>query len=76
MANLFSDKIKFSNLSHIKTFRNNDFPTPAPIEEILDQLLFLNPESDLRSNNPYFYCIPPNNVSDKFNTVRDIYKFL
>ena len=32
-------------------FTNNDFPTPASIEEILDQLLFLNPrtKSDFRS---------------------------
>ena len=59
-------------------FTNNDFPTPTSIEEILDQPLFLNPHTklDFSSNNPYFYCIPPNNVSDKFNTIRDICKSL
>ena len=59
-------------------FTNNDFPTPTSIEEILDQPLFLNPHTklDFNSNNPYFYRIPPNNISDKFNTLRDIYTIL
>ena len=57
-------------------FTNYDFPIP-PIEESLDQPLLLNPHTklDLNLNNPYFYRIPPNNNSDKFNTLRDICKF-
>ena len=57
---------------------NNDFPTPTSSEEIFDQPLFLNSHTklDFNSNNPYFYRIPPNNISDKFNTLRDIYTIL
>ena len=59
-------------------FSNNDFPAPTSIEEILDQPLFLNAHTklDFSSKNPYFYCIPPSNVSDIFNTIRNICKFL
>ena len=59
-------------------FTINDFPNPISIEEILDQPLSLNPHTklDFNSNNPYFYCIPPNNISDKLNTITDICKFL
>ena len=48
------------------------------VEGILDQPLFLNPHTELgfNSHNPYFYCMPPNNISDKFTTVRDICRFL
>ena len=48
------------------------------IEEILDQPLFLNPHTkvDFNSDNPYFYYIPPRNISDKFATIRDICRFL
>ena len=59
-------------------FTNNDFPIATSIEEILDQPLFLNPHTKLgfNLNNPYFYRIPPNNISDKFNTIIDICKLL
>ena len=59
-------------------FINNTFPTPTSIEEILDQPLFLNPhtKSDFNSDNPYFYCIPPKNISDKFTTIRETCRFL
>ena len=59
-------------------FTNNSFPSPTSIEEILDQPLFLNPHTKLRynSDNPYFYCLPPQNISDKFSTIRDICRFL
>ena len=58
-------------------FTNNDFSNPTSVEEILDQPLFLNPHTklDFSSSNPYFYRIPPNNISDEFNTLRDIFKF-
>ena len=59
-------------------FTNNDFPIPTSIEEIVGQPLFLNSHTklDFNWNYPYFYCIPPHNISDKFNTIRDICKFL
>ena len=59
-------------------FINNTFPTPTSIEEILDQPLFLNPHTklDFNSDNPYFYCIPPKNISDKFTTIRETCRFL
>ena len=59
-------------------FTNNTFPPPTSIEEILDQPLFLNPHTKLpyNSDNPYFYCLPPQNISDKFATIRDICRFL
>ena len=31
---------------------------------------------DFRSDNPYFYCIPTRNISDKFTTIRDLFRFL
>ena len=60
------------------SFTNNKFPIPKSIEEILDQPLFLNPHTklDFNSDNPYFYCIPPKNISDKFTIIRDICRFL
>ena len=60
------------------SFTNNTFPSPTSIEEILDQPLFLNPHTKLpyHSDNPYFYCLPPLNISDKFSTIRDICRFL
>ena len=59
-------------------FTNNTFPPPMSIEEILDQPLFLNPHTKLpyNSDNPYFYCLSPPNISGKFSTIRDICRFL
>ena len=59
-------------------FTNNNFPTPKSIEEIIDQPLCLNPRTklDFNSDNPYFYCIPPKNISDKFTIIRNICRFL
>ena len=39
------------------------------IEESLDQLIHLNlyTKLDFSSNKPYFYCIPPKNISDNYN---------
>ena len=31
---------------------------------------------DFNSDNPYFYCIPPKNILDKFTIIRDICRFL
>ena len=28
------------------------------------------------SDNPYFYCISPTNISDKFTIIRDLFRFL
>ena len=57
---------------------NNKFPSSTHIEEILDQPVFQTPFSKLYfySNNPYFYCIPPKNITDNFTIIRDICKFL
>ena len=59
-------------------FTSNTFPIPTSIEEILDQPLFLNLHTKQRfsSDNPYFYCLPPQNISDKFTIIRDIRRFL
>ena len=58
-------------------FTNNTLPPPISIEEILDQPLFLNLHTKLHynSDNPYFYCLPPQNISNKFTTIRDICRF-
>ena len=59
-------------------FTNNTFSALTSIEEILDQPLFLNPHTklDFNSDNPYFYFIPPKNISDKFTAIRDTCRFL
>ena len=59
-------------------FTQNKFSTPTSVKEIFDQPLFLNPHTkiDFTSDNPYFYCISPKNVSDKFTTIRNICRFL
>ena len=46
------------------------------IEEI--QHIFLNPRTnlDFSSDNPFFYCIPPRNISDIFAIIRRLGKFL
>ena len=48
------------------------------MEEILDPSIFQNPSTkmEFHSKDPYFYCIPPKNITDKFTTVQDICKFL
>ena len=59
-------------------FTNNNFPIAASIEEILDHPIFLNPHTklDFSSDKPYFYCIPPRNISDKFTIIKDLCRFL
>ena len=61
-------------------FINTNFPTATSmsIKEILDQTIFLNPHTklDFSSDNPYFYSIPPRNISDKFNIIRGLSRFL
>ena len=54
------------------------FLTPTSIENVLGQTMFLNPHTklDFSPDNPYFYCIPPRNISDKFNIIRDLWSFL
>ena len=50
-------------------FTNNKFPTPMPIEEILDQPIHLNPHTKLEfsSDNLCFYCTTSKNISDNYN---------
>ena len=31
---------------------------------------------EMSSDNPYFYCIPPRNISGKFTIIRDLCRFL
>ena len=59
-------------------FTNNKFPISTHIEKTLNQHTFLNPltKPNFYTNNPYFYCIPPKNITDKFMIIRDICKFL
>ena len=39
---------------------------------------FLNPHTKLHfnSDNPYSYCLPPQNICDKFTIIRNICRFL
>ena len=59
-------------------FTNNNFPTPTSIKEIIDRPIFLNSNTKLgfSSDIPYFYCIPPRNISDKFTIIRTLCRFL
>ena len=59
-------------------FTNNKFPTLTFIEEILDQLVFLSPHTnlDFSSDNSNFCCISPMNTSDKFTITGDLCRFL
>ena len=47
-------------------------------KQILEQPIFLNPHTKLNFNsgNPYFYCIIPRNISDKFAIAGDLRRFL
>ena len=69
----------FIQLIHVWLhFTNSNFPTPTSIQNILDQPIFLNPQSKpgFSSDNPYFYCIPSANILDKFTIIRDLCSFL
>ena len=59
-------------------FANNNFPAPTCTEQILDQPIFLSPHTKLNfsSDNPYFYCISPINVSYNFTIIRNLCRFL
>ena len=59
-------------------FTNNNFPTPTFIVEILDQSIFLDQriKLDFSSDNLYFHCIQPRNISDTFTIIRDLFRFL
>ena len=59
-------------------FTNNNFLTPTSIKNILEQPIFLNPHTklDFSSDNAYFCCIPPRNISDKFTIIKDLCRFL
>ena len=52
--------------------------TVASIEEIFDLPIFFNPHTklDFSSDNQYFYCIRPRNISDKFTIIKDLCRFL
>ena len=45
---------------------------------IPDKEIFFNSHSKLgsSSNNPYFHCRLPKNITDKFTMVRDLCRFL
>ena len=56
-------------------FNNNKFPNSMHIEQTL-----INSSLEIHSlnwafNSPYFYCIPPENITDKFTIIKDICKF-
>ena len=48
------------------------------VEKIRDQPIFWNSHTklDFSSNNPYIYCIPSRNISDKFIIIRELWRFL
>ena len=56
---------------------NSKFSIPTYIEEILEQLIILYSHAKLNfSSNPYFYSIPPKNITDKFTIIRNVCIFL
>ena len=59
-------------------FTNSNFPTRTSKKESLDQPIFLNlhPKLEFSADNPYFYCIRPKNISDKYTIIKDLYRFL
>ena len=59
-------------------FINSNFTTPTSIEEMLDKPIFSNQYSklDFSSDGPYFYCVPPRNISDKFTAIWYLCRFL
>ena len=48
-------------------FTNNKFPVPTSIEK--KYIIGFS------SDNPYFYCITPKNISDKFSIISDLGRF-
>ena len=59
-------------------FTNSNFPTRTSKVESLDQPIFLNlhPKLEFSADNPYFYCIQPRDISDKYTIIKDFYRFL
>ena len=59
-------------------FTNSNFPTRTSNVESLDQPIFLNlhPKLEFSANNPYFYCIQPRNISNKYTIIKHLYRFL
>ena len=59
-------------------FTKNNFPTSISIEEITDQPISLKPHTKLgfSSHNPYFYCISPRKISNKFTIITYLCRFL
>ena len=59
----------FIQLPNALHFTNNKFSTLMPIEEILDQPIYLNPYTKLEfgSDNLCFYCITPKSISGNYN---------
>ena len=70
--------IRIQLLNPSLPFIKNKFTIPKDIEEILEQLIFLNPhiKLDFNSNNPYFYSIPTKNITEKFTIIRDLCQFV
>ena len=58
-------------------FTTNKLTILTHIEEAPEQLIILNPHTNLNfsSNNAYFDSIPINNVTDKFTIIRDSVNF-
>ena len=73
---------KFDTSTHVEGtilhFTINKFDTSTHVEGTIYQPIFLNllTELDFNSDNPYFYCILPKNIRDKFTIIRDLYRFL
>ena len=59
-------------------FTNNNFPTHKSAEKILDHPTFLNSLTNLyfNSDNSYFYCISPRNISNNFIIIKHLCKFV
>ena len=53
-------------------------PIKTYIEEFLDRLTLLNQriKQEIYSNDPFFYCVPPKSISEKFTLNRDLCRFL
>ena len=59
-------------------FTNRNFSNPTPVKESFEKAIFLNLHTKLNfsSDNLYFYWILPRNISDKYNIIRELCRFL
>ena len=70
--------LNYLMLGYISSILTSLPPRLCLSKKFLTKPYFLNPHTklDFSSDNPYFYSIPPRNISDKFNIIRGLSRFL